>query len=109
MRRRFVGVKFRPPDALDFISAALYFRELSMSPMAAPARIGADELARDSVVSDGVAAPKWTLTRLLNSMVSAIIRWNEEDIASRYQGSAWCDSVEHDLNSDIISGGRNRR
>ena len=37
-------------------------------------------------------------------IVAAIIRRNESDIADRYQGRAWCDSTEHDLNRDVMTG-----
>ena len=55
-----------------------------------------------------IVAPAWTLTGVIDWIVGAVIRRNEIDIARRYQGSAWCDSTEHDLNYDIMTGRRTR-
>jgi hypothetical protein len=74
-----------------------------MNEIAAPARLRADE--RDS---DTTVAPAWTLKRIIDLIVGAVIRRNEDDIAKRYEGSAWCDSIEHDLNNDIMTGRRTR-
>ena len=72
-----------------------------MNQIVAPARLRADEHDPDAIV-----APAWTLTGVIDWIVGAVIRRNEVDIARRYQGSAWCDSTEHDLNYDIMTGRR---
>jgi hypothetical protein len=48
-------------------------------------------------------------TRVLKSLISTIIRKEDDDIAKRYEGSAWCDQTERDLNYDAITGCYTRR
>ena len=74
-----------------------------MNQIAARARLRADERDPDAIVT-----PAWTLTGVIDWIVGAVIRRSEVDIARLYQGSAGCDSAEHDLNYDIMTGRRTR-
>jgi DNA-binding Lrp family transcriptional regulator len=74
-----------------------------MNEIAAPARIAAHEIDCRAAVT-----PWSTARRVLKLVVSVIIRRSEVDVAKRYQGSSWCDSIEHELNYDVITGRRAR-
>jgi hypothetical protein len=74
-----------------------------MTHIAARAHIGADRFERR------VVAPQSVLKRVLDHLVKVFVRRIEDDITERYRGSAWCDSVEHDLNRDVMTGRRTRR
>jgi hypothetical protein len=75
-----------------------------MNEIAAPARTTARELSRRAGFTPGL-----TLRRVLTFLIGAIIRRKEDDIAKLYEGSAWSDSTEHDLNDHVVTGRRTRR
>jgi hypothetical protein len=72
-----------------------------MNQIAAPAHISADEPERTGTI-------RGPSLMVLKSLISTFIR-AEDDIAKRYEGSAWCDQTEHDLNYDVITGRRTKR
>jgi hypothetical protein len=75
-----------------------------MNEIAALARTTAYELSRRAGFT-----PRLMLRRVLKFMIGAIIRSKDDDIARLYEGSAWSDSTEHDLNDHVTTGRRARR
>jgi hypothetical protein len=75
-----------------------------MNQIAAPAQINVDKPERNATFT-----PRSLFARILDSLVSTVIRKEVDDIAQRYEGSSWCDQTEHDLNDDMITGCRTRR
>ena len=52
-------------------------------------------------ISAGAARP-W-------AFLCELLRWRgraEDNMATRYQGRAWCDSTEHQMSQDIMGSGR---
>jgi hypothetical protein len=74
-----------------------------MSEIAAPVRITADERKRASSF-----APPSLLKRAAHFLTHAILR-RKEDSTNAYDGCAWNDSTEYDLNYDEMTGRRARR
>jgi hypothetical protein len=72
--------------------------------IAASRRIASGESRRIATFT-----PRSLFTRVLRSLISTIIRKENDDIAKRYEGSAWCDQTERDLNYDAITGCYTRR
>lgn len=70
-----------------------------MNPLAAPARMSADDLKHTAALTHHSF-----LTKMMDSLASIIIRRKKDDIAKRYEGCSWCDSTEHDLNYDVMTG-----
>jgi hypothetical protein len=75
-----------------------------MNRIAAPAHVTADEPERTAAFTHGSL-----FARVLNSLISTVIRKEEDDIAKWYEGSSWCDQTEHDLNEDVMTGRRTRQ
>ena len=75
-----------------------------MTQIAAPAHITTDETKGSATF-----APSSYFTRVLKFVISTVFHKQEDDIAKRYEGSSWCDSTEHDLNCDVMTGRRTRR
>jgi hypothetical protein len=74
-----------------------------MSEIAAPVRISADERKRAS----SFTSPSF-LKRTAHFLNRIILR-RKGDAASAYDGCAWCDATEYDLNSDAMTGRHARR
>jgi hypothetical protein len=53
--------------------------------------------------------PRSAPRRILDLVANTILFGSEGDVASRYQGTSWCDSIEYDLHHDIMIGRRTRR
>jgi hypothetical protein len=70
-----------------------------MNRIAAPAHIAADESRHTAAFS-----PRSLLARFLKSLISTIIREEDNDIAKRYEGFSWCDQTEHNLHHDVMTG-----
>ena len=74
-----------------------------MNPIAAQARITVDATRRQAATT-----PRSALKRIWTFVTGAVVHSNEDDITEQYQGRSWCDSTEHDLNCDVMTGRRRR-